>query len=355
MKPISRAAIAAKLRSKLPTSLKNTLIQHRLLLLLLLILLATILLSLTLGNYPIPLSKVGKILIFSDDATISKIDRHVVLHIRLPRIILAFCVGAALAICGAVLQGVFYNPLVDPHVIGVTSGAAFGGTLAILLGLGTLGLILCAFSFGLLALVIVLLLSTLFRQYNLLILILVGVILNGFFSALVSLLQYIADTEETLPNIVFWLMGSFATAHWHKVFILFFPTMIIGYLLIRLSWKINVLSLSEKEAALLGLNVKWLRSVILFLCAILVALQVSVSGSIGWAGLIMPHFARILVGANHERLLPIAFLLGGIYMILVDDIARTLTSAEIPITIITAIIGAPCFLLLLYRQMRRQP
>lgn len=353
MKHSSRPSVFIAFKQKVQ-QLQNLLANHPLFVILLLILFATVLISLTLGNYPISIPKVVKILLWSDDSAINKIDRHVVFHIRLPRIILAFCVGASLAICGAVLQGVFYNPLVDPHVIGVTSGAAFGGTLAILIGFGTFGLILSAFSFGVIALAIILFLSSLFRQYNLLILILVGVVLNGFFSALVSLLQYMVDTEEKLPNIVFWLMGSFATVDWQKVAVMVFPTFIIGYILIKLSWKINVLSLSEEEASLLGINVKWLRTMILFLCAILVALQVSVSGSIGWAGLIMPHFARILVGANHERLLPISFLLGGIYMIIVDDIARTLTSAEIPITIITAIIGAPCFLILLYRQMRHQ-
>ncbi len=310
--------------------------------------------SVMVGNYPLSFHKIMNIVFHLSDETVTEIDRQVVLNIRLPRILLAFTAGAILGLSGAVLQGVFYNPLVDPHVIGVTSGAAFGGTLAILLGLGIKGLILSSFGFGVLALAIILFLSSLFKQQKLLILVLIGVLLNGFFSALVSLLQYLADTEEKLPNIVFWLMGSFATANWNKVLIFIIPALIVSIILIRLSWRINILSLSEEEARALGVNVKWIRSSILVLCAIIVSLQVSVSGSIGWVGLIIPYFARILVGANHQRLLPFSLVIGGIYMVIVDDIARLISSSEVPISIITALVGAPCFLMLLYRQMKHK-
>lgn len=305
--------------------------------------------SLGLGNYSISLQKIIAVLYspFSSGNGISDFERQVIFDVRIPRILLAFFVGAGLALSGAVLQGVFYNPLVDPHIIGVTSGAAFGGTLAILLSFSTLGLFVSAFTFGILVLGLIFILTTTLRQNNILILVLVGVILSGFFSALVSLLQYLADTEEKLPNIVFWLLGSFATANWHKLLLLVVPVGCATVLLMRLSWRINILSLSDSEAKTLGIPVVFTRSLILILCAIIISVQVAVSGCIGWIGLIIPHVARLIVGANHQRLLPIAFWLGGLYMIIVDDFARIISDAEVPLGIITALFGSPCFILLL--------
>lgn len=185
------------------------------------------------------------------------------------------------------------------------------------------------------------------------VLVLAGVILSGFFSALVSLIQYMADTEETLPSIVFWLLGSFATASWPKLLIVSSVLLIAGSLLLRLRWRINLLSLGERQAQTLSVSVVGTRWLILVLCALVVAAQVSVSGSIGWIGLVIPHLARFLVGTDHRYLLPASLLLGGAFMIAVDDIARTLTSAEIPIGIITALLGAPVFALLLFKNARR--
>jgi len=278
---------------------------------------------------------------------------QIIWTVRMPRILIACCAGGALALCGACLQGVFHNPLVDPHIIGVSSGAAFGGTLAILLGLSPLWLMSSTFAFGLLALVLVYAIASTLGNENRLMLILSGIILSGFFSALVSLLQYMADTEEKLPSIVFWLLGSFATANWHKLLMMVIPLALASFLLFRLRWRINILSLGDADARTLGVSVVGLRRLVLLLCALLVAAQVAVSGGIGWIGLVIPHLARLLVGADHRRLLPAAFWLGGGFMVLVDDVARTLSAAEIPLGIITALIGAPLFAVLLIRSRRR--
>lgn len=310
-----------------------------------------VLVSLCLGQFHLPIGDVVTQLLHPDAP--NEIAGQVVWTVRLPRVMMAFLCGAALGLSGATLQGVFRNPLVDPHIIGVTSGAAFGGTLAILLGLSPLFMMGSTFSFGLAALGLVYLIATLQGRESTLVLILSGIILSGFFAALVSLMQYLADTEEVLPNIVFWLLGSFATANWHKVMLVAGPVLLAGAVLFALRWRINLLSLDEKDARALGVSVKPLRRGVLVSCGLLVAAQVAVSGSIAWVGLVIPHLARLLVGADHRRLLPTAFWLGGAFMIMVDDLARTLTQAEIPIGIITALVGAPVFTFLLIYSQRR--
>ncbi len=307
--------------------------------------------SLCVGQYHLSLSEV-----FSQLAHLSPADGvagQIVWSVRLPRVTMALLAGGALGLCGAALQGVFQNPLVDPHIIGVTSGSAFGGTLAILLGLDSVLMMTSTFGFGLLALMLVYLIAALQGRENTLVLILSGIILSGFFAALVSLMQYLADSEETLPNIVFWLLGSFATANWHKVALMALPVLLSAAVLIALRWRINLLALEEKDARGLGVSVTALRRGALLCCAVLVAAQVAVSGSIAWVGLVIPHLARLLVGADHRRLLPTAFWLGGGFMIAVDDLARSLTQAEIPIGIITALLGAPLFSWLLIHTRRR--
>lgn len=221
--------------------------------------------SLCLGQYPLSLSEVFYHLTHYSDA--EGIASQVIWTVRLPRILMALLAGGALGLCGATLQGVFHNPLVDPHIIGVTSGAAFGGTLAILLGLSPLLMMGSTFFFGLTALILVYAIAALQGLENTLVLILSGIILSGFFAALVSLIQYQADTEETLPNIVFWLLGSFATANWHKVLLLAVPVGIAATVLFQLRWRINLLSLNDKDARALGVAVVPLRRSVLVCCA----------------------------------------------------------------------------------------
>lgn len=309
------------------------------------------LVSLCFGQYGLSIGDVVTAL--SHPHHTADIAHQIVWSVRLPRVLMALLAGGALGLCGATLQGVFQNPLVDPHIIGVTSGSAFGGTLAILLGLSMPMMMGTTFFFGLLALTLVYLLAALQKRESTLVLILAGIILSGFFAALVSLMQYMADTEEVLPNIVFWLLGSFATANWIKVLLLAVPVTVSALILYKLRWRINLLSLDDKDARALGVQVSALRRGVLLCCALLVAAQVAVSGSIAWVGLVIPHLARMLTGADHRRLLPCAFWLGASFMILVDDIARTLTAAEIPIGIITALVGTPIFAVMLIRANRK--
>lgn len=314
--------------------------------------LTLLLMVLSLGIGQFSVSPWGVLRQLSDPFGPASMVHQVLWSVRMPRILTACLAGGALALCGATLQGIFGNPLVDPHIIGVSSGAAFGGTLAILLGLAPLALMASTLCFGLLALALVYVIAATLGRENRLMLILAGIILSGFFSALVSLVQYLADTEEKLPNIVFWLLGSFATANWHKLPMLALPLLVAGGVLYRLRWRINLLSLGDRDARSLGVAVINTRRLVLLLCAVLVAAQVAISGSIGWIGLVIPHLARMLVGADHRRLLPAACLLGAGFMVLVDDLARSLSQAEIPLGIITALLGAPLFAWLLVRDNR---
>ncbi|EPO6686704.1 FecCD family ABC transporter permease [Klebsiella pneumoniae] len=251
--------------------------------------------SLCFGQYPLSLSAVGHTLVHLPPG--EGVIGQIVWSVRLPRVVMALLAGGALGLIYAL--------------------AALQGRDS------TLGLILS------------------------------GIILSGFFAALVSLMQYLPDSEETLPNIVFWLLGSFATASWHKVLLMSLPLAVAAGALWKLRWRINLLALEERDARSLGVPVAALRRGVLVCCAVLVAAQVAVSGSIAWMGLVVPHLARLLVGADHRRLLPTAFWLGAALMLVVDDLARTLTQAEIPIGIITALLGAPLFTVLLVQSRRR--
>ncbi|MEO6309987.1 MAG: iron ABC transporter permease [Leifsonia sp.] len=284
-------------------------------------------------------------------ATITDTEQSVVVLVRLPRILLALLVGGGLAIGGAALQAVFRNPLVSPEIIGVSAGASFGGALALLLGLGSVALVGGAFLFGLLALGLLFLITSGRDGTPMLMLVLGGVVTGSFFSALVSLVTYIADPYSTLPAIVFWLLGSVASATYPQVVVATVPVLIGTVALLGLRWRINVLSLGDEDAAGLGVRPRALRWVVLIAVALIVAGAVAVSGVVSWVGLVIPHIARLWVGPDHRVLLPVSFLLGGGYLALVDTVARTVTAGEIPLGVLTALLGAPVFFVLL-RQNR---
>lgn len=311
--------------------------------------------ALGVGRYGISLSRVVSIILAPLVPPVVPVDpteANVIFTIRLPRILLALLSGAGLSLVGATLQGVFRNPLIGPQVIGVSSGAAFGGTLAILVGATHTGLLGSAFCFGVAAIVLVYALNDVVARRNILALVLAGVVINGFFTALVSLIQYVADSEDTLPTIVFWLMGSFATASWDKLALAAIPMLIgCGFLLV-LRWRINILSIGDEEARALGLQVDRLRWSVLALVAMIVAAQVAVSGIIGWIGLVVPHMARIWVGPDHRAMMPASLLIGAFFLLVIDTVARTLTATEIPLGILTALIGAPVFAILLRKTER---
>lgn len=315
-----------------------------------------LLLSLAVGRFPVSPEQTVAILLrrlIHLDVAWTAAQETVIEIVRAPRVLMAACVGAGLALCGAALQGVFRNPLVGPQIIGVSSGAGFGGALAILLGASAAGLIASAFIWGGVALSAVVLLSRAEGRSSMLMLVLSGVVTSAFFSALTSLLVFIADPERKLPGIVFWLLGSFATADYARLAIVAITTGLGGVVLLVLSWRINLLSLGDDDAAALGVRVRPTRRAILVAACVVIAGQVAVSGVIGWVGLVIPHVARMLTGADHRRLLPASMLIGAAYMIIVDDLARSLTAAEIPLGILTALVGAPIFVVLLRTLQRK--
>ncbi len=316
-----------------------------------LLLLITSVVSLGLGHYHLTFSEVISALFTPEQSPAIHVD--VVRQIRLPRILAALCAGGALAMSGAALQGLFNNPLIGPHIIGVSSGAAFGGVLAILWGFTTLELMGVSLTTGLLTMMVVFGISRFFGNQSKLMVILAGIILAGLFSALISLIEYTADAVDVLPNILFWLMGSFSMITWEKVGFLALAVVPGSLLLWALGFRLNILSLGDQEARILGEKVVLLRWLFLGLTALLCSAQVSVSGAVGWIGLVVPHMARVLVGVDHRSLLPTSFLLGAILMVGVDDLSRTLIDAELPLGIITALLGAPIFALILYQFRQR--
>ncbi len=306
------------------------------------------LLSLGVGRYPLSLGDLLRGVLSLPTPSGNEIGLRILFGVRLPRIIVAVVVGGALAGVGCLFQGIFRNPLASPDVLGVAAGSSFGAALAIVLSpclfLPAWGL---AFLFGLLSVFMVLLLAGASRGNQVVSLLLSGIIVSAFFSAALSLLKYMADPMEQLPAIVFWLMGGLHRATWPQVWGLLLIVLPGLALLLALGWKVNIMSLGDEEAISLGVNVAVLRKALISLGTLLVATCVSVGGVIPWVGLVIPHMARILVGANHQRSLPMSIAMGGGFLLLVDNLARTLTPAEIPVGILTALFGAPTFAYLL--------
>jgi len=316
------------------------------------LLLATLLASLAAGRYAVPLQHVATILaapVLDVAPRWTPTEELVVRTIRLPRLLMAGLAGAGLALCGAVLQGIFRNPLVGPQTIGISSGAALGGVTAILLlGFG-LPVAIGVFLGAIAALLAVLAIHDGKGPSAVLTLVLAGVVVSAFCGALVGFATYIADPETKLPGLVFWLMGSFAAATWPKLQLLALCTLPAGGVLLAMRWRINLLSLGDEEARTLGVHPARDRLILLGAVCLIVAAQVAVSGAIGWVGLVIPNLCRLVLGADHRRLLPASALLGASFLMLADTFARSLTAAEIPVGIVTAIVGTPVFAGLLRR------
>jgi iron complex transport system permease protein len=267
----------------------------------------------------------------------------ILMTVRVPRILMALFCGAGLALSGAAMQGTFRNPLVGPDIVGVTAGASLGGVLALELGCRYPMVVLFAFVLGLLALCSSFGLSKLARTNGSLGPVLSGIVIASFCHALVGVIETVADPETKLPSLIYWLLGGFSAASFEKVWLIGTCTLGAGSILLALRWRINLLSLQQADARALGVRTDQLRWIVVVLVALIVAAQVAVSGGVGWVGVIIPHLARMLVGANHSRLLPVSALLGGIYLLLVDDLARSVSSQEIPVGLLCASIGAPIF------------
>lgn len=273
----------------------------------------------------------------------------IVLQIRLPRALMAMSVGAGLSISGAAFQGMFRNPLVSTDVLGVSAASGFGAALAILLERSLLGLQVFAFFFGLLGVLITYMLARVYRTTPALMLVLSGVIVGAFFGALLSGAKFVADPEAKLPAITYWLLGSFNATTLRSV-VTIVPVIaagVVGLLLVR--WKLNLLSMGDDEARALGVRTEWLKGIVIACATLITSAAVSACGVVGWVGLVIPHVGRMLVGPDHRDLLPATLSLGASYLLVIDGLARTATAVEIPIGILTAIIGAPFFAYLLRR------
>ena len=316
-----------------------------------------VLISLFIGRYPLSVTDVFSALGYKLGLTgleTSYIHVNVVWDIRLPRAILAALVGASLAVSGASFQGMFRNPLVSSGILGVSSGAGFGASLAIVLLNGQpVFIYLFAFGFGLLAVFLAYLIGYTYKSTPTIMLVLGGVVVSAIFASLISLLKYMADPYEQLPSIVFWLMGSLASARFSDILFSAIPMMTGIFGLVAMRWRLNILSMGDQEAQALGVNITTTKGLSIFFATIATAGAVTVGGIIGWVGLVIPHIGRMLVGDNNEVLIPVSLSLGIIYLVLVDNLARSLTGAEIPLGILTSLIGAPFFIYLLKRTKGR--
>jgi iron complex transport system permease protein len=269
-------------------------------------------------------------------------------QVRLPRVIAAAVIGAALSVSGAIFQGMFTNPLVSPGILGALNGASFGAALAMLLGLNLFGVQLSAFTFSFSAVLFALLIAKIYGGgEKILTLILGGVISSALFGALVSLVKYLADPYDTLPSIVYWLMGSMSYARIEHI-IFAIPIMAIAILFaLSLSKRLDLITLGEDEAIALGANIGATRLIFVAIATLLAALSVMICGVVGWVGLVVPHIARFIVGANHIAVIPASALIGAIFLLVADTFSRSIFAAEVPLGILTSIVGIPAFILAL--------
>ena len=320
-----------------------------LILTLFLLLFASVLLALCMGQYRISAGNVFSILLGRSGEWTETMYR-VVMYSRLPRVIAAVAVGASLALAGAAYQGVFRNPLVSSDLLGVCHGACVGAALSIIFGLGRIGNIVLAFIGGSIAVFLAVLFPTLINKKSTISLVLSGVIVGGFFSSMMGLLKYVADPDTELAEITYWQLGSLSKVKPESLYLIIPVMFLSGLVIFLFRWRINVISLGDKEAQTLGINLQKERGIIILSSTLLTAAAICISGTIGWIGLIMPHLARMLVGQDNKKVIPVAGLMSAIFLIVVDTAARNLTGAEIPLGIITGFLGTPFFAFVLIRQ-----
>jgi len=314
---------------------------------------ALFLFSFVLGRYDMSPLQVLRILlsrVIPLEETWTKSMQAVVLGVRLPRIALACMVGCCLSLAGAAYQSVFQNPMAAPDILGASSGACFGAALAILLGFSRGGVTLTAFAASMLTIALVYLVSAKTKGGRTVSILLSGVMISSFFSAGTSYIKLVADPADQLPEITYWMMGSLSGARGKDVAFALIPMALGALVLLLLRWRINLLTLGDEEASSLGVNTGRLRMVVVLCATFLTAASVSVSGMIGWVGLVIPHLSRKLVGNDCRHLLPTSMLMGALFLLLVDNVSRNLLATEIPIGILTAFVGAPFFIYLMTRK-----
>lgn len=319
--------------------------------------LAVVVLAFSVGRYPVPFGDLVAAVYArltgatADPATAT--IQTIVFNVRGPRVLAALAIGAALAAAGAAYQSLFRNPLVSPDILGVSSGAALGAVLGIFFSLHVIAIQFLAFGFGLAAVGLVYVIANAVRGHDpILVLVLAGVVIGSLLGACVALLKYLADPYNQLPAITFWLLGSLAAADSRDVLYLL-PLVVVGIVpLALLRWRVNVLSVGDEEAKSLGVSAGPVRLAVIAAATLVTAASVAVCGVIGWVGLVIPHFARMLAGPEFSRLLPVSILLGAGFLLGVDTLARTVARIEIPLGVLTAFVGTPLFLWQLTRARR---
>lgn len=304
------------------------------------------------GRYSIAISESFKILfsaLTQNTEHINQQDYSVIMSFRMPRLLLALLCGMGLSVAGASLQALFSNPLTSSDTLGVSAGSAFGAALALLFSANLFTVQLLSLFMGILAVAIAISVGRSKSGSSMVMMILAGVLVSYMFQAFVSLVKYVADTDSKLPAITFWLMGSMSGVS-YKTLLIGAPFILIGVISIyAMRWKLNVISLGDEEAKSLGVNTKKIKLYIIFFSSMITASCVSMCGMVGWVGLLVPHLSRMLFGNNNLYVIPASMSLGASFLVIIDTIARSATAAEIPISILTAMIGAPIFILLLKR------
>lgn len=322
------------------------------------LLIAVFLFSFTVGSYKLSFREVLEIFYCKITGTPNPYGADVdsvLFIVRMPRILAAMIIGCALSAAGSAYQGLFRNPMVAPDILGASGGAGLGAAIGLFLSLNAAEVQLLSFLYGLGAVLAAIGISSFVNRStegSLLSLILTGMVIASLAQAFISLIKFAGDPENKLPEITFWLMGGLSTITVSDVFFLFIPIMIGIIPLYLLKWKLNILSFGDEEAAALGINTNRMKIIVIVCCTLITAASVSVAGIIGWIGLIIPHFARMIVGPNYKAALPASILIGSIYLLLVDDMARSLFTTEIPLGILTSLIGAPFFIYLLLKGRR---
>ena len=305
------------------------------------------LIAISMGQFSISVIDVWKVLLHQTVAV--KNAETVIFNVRIPRILLSLFAGSGLAVAGAAFQSLFSNPLATPDTLGCANGASFGAALGILVGLKSIGVQMSALFMGILAVILVFVVSrsTQRESSNMMMVILSGMVVSSLFSALVSFVKYVSDPNDVLPVITFWLMGSFSSATLRSLYT-GVPFILIGILVIYLMrYRLNALTISEDEARSFGINLKWNRFVVIAAASMITAAIVSLCGVIGWVGLLIPHICRMLFGNNQSKVIPGCIVFGAMFMLGVDTLARCMCQSEIPVSILTSIIGAPVFIILL--------
>ena len=314
-------------------------------------------LSFALGRYPItPITLIKVLLskVLPIEKTWANQVETVIFQIRMPRIIIGLFIGAALSLSGLVFQGLFQNPMVSPDVLGTTSGAGFGAALAILMGFSYFEISIVSFLFGLLAVFVVMLIAKAVPSQPILSLVLGGIMVSSLFSSMVSFIKLIADKENTLPAITYYLMGSLSSVRLSDLpfSLIVISISIIPIILLR--WSLNVMTQGEEEAVSLGVNTKAVRVICIISATLMTSVTVAVAGMIGWVGLVIPHLVRMCIGCDYRKTVPASILMGSSFLLLTDTIARNVATIEIPLGILTSFIGAPFFIYLIIREGKKR-